>query len=64
MEELTTMTDTQAIRRCLVLAAIVLCTIALSAQNKVRIIQTNSAGDNLHIIDPATNTVVGAITGI
>ena len=31
---------------------------------KVRIIQTNSAGDNVHIIDPATNKVVGTITGI
>jgi YVTN family beta-propeller protein len=30
----------------------------------VRIIQTNSAGDNVSIIDPATNTVVGEITGI
>jgi YVTN family beta-propeller protein len=31
---------------------------------KVRIIQTNSAGDNVHIIDPASNKVVGEITGI
>src|SRR5579862_354316 len=31
---------------------------------KVRIIQTNSAGDNIHIIDPATNKVVGVINGI
>ena len=31
---------------------------------KVRIIQTNSAGDNVHIIDPATNKVVGQISGI
>ncbi len=31
---------------------------------KVRIIQTNSAGDNVHVIDPATNRVVGEITGI
>src|SRR5262249_53196744 len=31
---------------------------------KARIIQTNSAGDNVHIIDPATNKVVGEITGI
>jgi YVTN family beta-propeller protein len=31
---------------------------------KVRIIQTNAAGDNVHIIDPATNTVVGQVTGI
>ena len=29
-----------------------------------RIIQTNSAGDNVHLIDPATNTVVGIIRGI
>src|SRR6267143_6325526 len=30
----------------------------------VRIIQTNSAGDNVHIIDPATNKIVGIIKGI
>jgi YVTN family beta-propeller protein len=37
---------------------------APAAQSKVRIIQTNSAGDNVHLIDPATNTVVGVISGI
>ncbi len=37
---------------------------SLAAQNKVRIIQTNSAGDNVHLIDPATNKVVGVIDGI
>src|SRR5262245_29047962 len=31
---------------------------------KVRIIQTNSAGDNVDIIDAATNKVVGQVTGI
>ena len=31
---------------------------------KVRIIQTNSAGDNVHVIDPVTNKVVGVIEGI
>jgi len=31
---------------------------------KARIIQTNSAGDNVHIIDPETNRVVGEIGGI
>ncbi len=36
----------------------------LPAQRQVRIIQTNSAGDNVHIIDPATNTIVGVIGGI
>jgi len=35
-----------------------------AAEKKVRIIQTNSAGDNVHVIDPATNTVVGVIEGI
>ena len=34
------------------------------AANTVRIIQTNSAGDNVHIIDPTTNKVVGVIDGI
>lgn len=32
--------------------------------NSVRIIQTNSAGDSVDIIDPATNRVVGHIEGI
>jgi YVTN family beta-propeller protein len=31
---------------------------------KTRIIQTNSAGDDVHIIDPATNRVIGEIVGI
>src|ERR1700732_5381992 len=30
----------------------------------VRIVQTNSAGDNVDLIDPATNKVVGVINGI
>ena len=34
------------------------------AASTVRIIQTNSAGDNVDIIDPATNKVVGVINGI
>jgi YVTN family beta-propeller protein len=29
-----------------------------------RIVQTNAAGDNIHVIDPATNTVVGLINDI
>jgi YVTN family beta-propeller protein len=32
--------------------------------SQVRIIQTNAAGDNTHLIDPATNKVVGEITDI
>ena len=37
---------------------------AAAAAQTVRIVQTNSAGDNVHIIDPVTNTVVGEIQGI
>jgi YVTN family beta-propeller protein len=37
----------------------------LSAQSgTVRIIQTNAAGDNVHIIDPTTNKIVDVILGI
>jgi YVTN family beta-propeller protein len=60
------MTTSHTVRASLVvLAGIVLCAAAtLTAQTKVRIIQTNSAGDNVHIIDPDTNKVVGVISGI
>jgi len=34
------------------------------AAHKVVIVQTNSAGDNVHIIDPETNKVIGQIDGI
>jgi YVTN family beta-propeller protein len=44
--------------------AVMLSTLSLSAAGKVVVIQTNSAGDNVHIIDPATNKVVGTIDGI
>ena len=48
----------------LVLSMVSLGALPLAAQSKVRIIQTNSAGDNVHIIDPATNKVVGEIKDI
>ena len=44
--------------------AILLLPLTTAAQNTVRIVQTNSAGDNVHLIDPITNEVVGEITGI
>ncbi len=37
---------------------------ALMAANQERVVQTNSAGDNVHVIDPVTNKVVGIIQGI
>ena len=49
----------------MVSAGIVLLTVSVAAQNKVRIIQTNNAaGDSVMLIDPATNKVVGVISGI
>ncbi len=38
--------------------------ITTSTDAQVRIVQTNSAGDNVHIIDPVTNEIVGEVTGI
>jgi len=37
---------------------------SLLATDVVRVLQTNSAGDNIHIIDPATNQIVGVIEDI
>src|SRR5215475_8158349 len=66
---MTKMTSKQTFRASLTaVAGIILCTISGSVvtaqQAKLRIVQTNSAGDNIHIIDPATNKVVGEIKGI
>jgi YVTN family beta-propeller protein len=48
------------------LSAIALAALPLLAapKLKVRIIQTNSAGDNVDVIDPTSNKVVGVIDGI
>jgi len=43
--------------------SILACALPLAAQN-VRIVQTNSAGDEAHLIDPATNKVVLKIPGL
>src|ERR1700686_5870982 len=66
---MTKMTNKQVLRGGLrALAGIVLCTVSgslLAAQeSKLRIIQTNSAGDNIHIMGPVTNKGVGEIKGI
>jgi len=37
--------------------------VCVSAQT-VRILQTNSRGDNIHLIDPATHRIVGEIKGV
>jgi len=60
------MTKHEVTVRCLTVAAVVaVCALSpRAAEKKVRIIQTNSAGDNVHVIDPVTNKVVGVIEGI
>ncbi len=59
------MTTVQAVQRCLKPLAILLLTLPLTAaQDQIRILQSNAAGDRIHIIDPVTNKVVGEILGI
>ena len=61
------MISTRSLRSLLPLGILLLSSIAAPptrADGKVRIIQTNSAGDSVSLIDPATNTVVGEIKDI
>src|SRR6266446_9875729 len=59
------MTTVQAVQRCLKPLAILLLTLPLTAaQDQIRILQSNAAGDRIHILDPATNKVVGEIKGV
>src|SRR5512138_3042665 len=51
-------------QRAVLTVAIALALTAAAGASSVRIIQTNSAGTNVHLIDPATNKVVGVINGI
>ncbi len=45
-------------------AALLVAASAAGAAAQVRILQTNSRGDNIHLIDPATNTIVGEVKGV
>jgi YVTN family beta-propeller protein len=59
------MTMTEQLRRAMMAAALLTLVPALAvAQTHLRIIQTNSAGDRVSIIDPATNKVVAEIKDI
>ncbi len=52
-------------RKYVLIAALTLSLVLPAmAALKERVIQTNSAGDNVHVIDPATNKVAGTIEGI
>src|SRR5687768_4535564 len=50
--------------RHLVIAAAFVSLLPAMASSQVRILQTNSRGDNIHLIDPATHQIVGEIKGI
>jgi YVTN family beta-propeller protein len=60
------MTTLHAVRRRLLPLAVLLLAAPLTAhaQSQVRILQSNAAGDRVHIIDPVTNRVVAEIPGI
>src|SRR5258705_5161892 len=64
---MTKMKNKHMFRGFAVLAGIALGVVSFSPlaaqQSKLRIIQTNFAGDSIHIIDPATNKVVNEIKG-
>jgi YVTN family beta-propeller protein len=47
-----------------IVAALLLACQPSAAADKVVIVQTNAAGDNIHLIDPQTNGIVGEIKGI
>lgn len=55
--------DTRLRLRTLLLSMTLLCSAAASADN-VRILQTNSRDDVVHLIDPETQSVAGEIRGI
>jgi len=54
------------LRRHLLRSALVIISAgaASSAFGQVRIVQTNSQGDNIHLIDPKTNQIVGEVKGV
>ena len=47
-----------------IFCAALFCIFAASASAQVRVLQTNSQGDNIHLIDPSTLKIVGEIKGI
>ena len=51
------------VRRHLLLMSLVVLGTRLSFA-QVRVIQTNSGSENIHIIDPSTNAIVGEVKGV
>jgi len=47
-----------------IVALLAVLSVAVAASAQVRILQTNSQGDNIHLIDPATHQIVGEVKGV
>jgi YVTN family beta-propeller protein len=47
-----------------VAALAIVLVVGATAAAQVRILQTNSQGDNIHLIDPATHQIVGEVKGV
>ena len=47
-----------------VIAGVAILALSGPAFAQVRVLQTNSQGDNIHLIDPATNQIVGEVKGV
>jgi YVTN family beta-propeller protein len=54
----------RSVRTPLLVATLLVVLPAILPAATVRIVQTNAAGDDIHLIDPATNKVVAIISGI
>lgn len=54
----------QTLTMAWVLIAWTLLLVPSSGMAQVRILQTNSRGDNIHLIDPSTHRIVGEIKGV
>ena len=46
------------------IATVAILALSAAASAQVRVLQTNSQGDNIHLIDPATNRIVGEVKGV
>jgi YVTN family beta-propeller protein len=46
------------------IVAVAILSLSTVAAAQVRVLQTNSQGDNIHLIDPATNRIVGEVKGV
>ncbi len=50
---------------CVVTGLVMTAALPAMAQSRaIRIVQTNAAGDNVHLIAPVTNKIVDEITGV